>query len=65
MARDAGVSEFLAKPFSLEMLVRRMNAAIQQPRPFVECSVFTGPDRRRKCDLDFDDEDHRKNGQSD
>ncbi|OHC74698.1 MAG: hypothetical protein A3G18_06940 [Rhodospirillales bacterium RIFCSPLOWO2_12_FULL_58_28] len=61
MARNAGVSEFLAKPFSLEMLVSRMHAAIDRPRPFVESSVFTGPDRRRKWELDFDGEEHRKN----
>lgn len=60
MARDAGVSEFLAKPFSLEMLVSRMHAAIERPRPFVESTVFTGPDRRRKWELDFDGEEHRK-----
>lgn len=60
MARDAGVSEFLAKPFPLEKLTSRMHAAIDRPRDFVESGVFTGPDRRRKEDLDFDGEDYRK-----
>ena len=46
-ARDAGVSEFLVKPFSSEGLYRRLVSIVNQPRPFVRTKQFFGPDRRR------------------
>lgn len=46
-ARDAGVTEFLAKPFSIEALRQRIVAAFDQPRSFVVSENFHGPDRRR------------------
>ncbi len=50
-----------AKPFSLKTLASHMHAAIECPRSFVESAVYTGPDRRRKWDLDFDGRDRREN----
>lgn len=47
-ARDAGMSEFLAKPVSPETIYRRICAVIDQTRPFVRCDAFFGPDRRRR-----------------
>lgn len=47
-ARDAGVTEFLRKPFSAEHIGLRLAALRKQPRPFVEASTFAGPDRRRR-----------------
>ena len=47
-ARDIGVNEFLAKPFTAAELSKRMLLAIQQPRQFVVSSHYVGPDRRRK-----------------
>jgi len=47
-ARDAGVSEFLAKPFSADMVAQRMVTAIEHPRHFIYCSTYFGPDRRRQ-----------------
>lgn len=47
MARDAGVTEFLVKPFNAEALYSRLAAIVNRPRPFVRTKVFFGPDRRR------------------
>ena len=49
-ARDAGVTEFLAKPVTPEALLKRMNAVIARPRPFVRAKHYFGPDRRRRTD---------------
>ncbi len=46
-ARDAGATEFLAKPFTAETLYQRIAAVINRPRPFVRADGFNGPDRRR------------------
>ncbi len=47
-ARDAGITEFLAKPFTAHDLYRRIDQIISKPRPFVKAPDFFGPDRRRK-----------------
>jgi len=47
-ARDAGMTEFLAKPFTAGALYRRLGAIIDEPREFVLERSYTGPDRRRK-----------------
>lgn len=47
-ARDSGVSEFLAKPFHVEGLYRRLVAVIARPRAFVNAESYFGPDRRRR-----------------
>lgn len=47
-ARDAGVNEFLAKPISTRMLYQRFMNVIENPRPYVRCDNFFGPDRRRR-----------------
>jgi len=46
-ARDAGVTEFLVKPFSSEQLFKRLQVIVNRPRPFVRTKAFFGPDRRR------------------
>ncbi|MGY6662241.1 MAG: response regulator [Glycocaulis sp.] len=46
-ARDAGVTEFLVKPFSAEQLYKRLQVIVNRPRPFVRTKAFFGPDRRR------------------
>ena len=48
MARDAGITEFLAKPVSATLIYRRIAAMVESPRDFVETSSFFGPDRRRR-----------------
>ncbi len=47
-ARDAGVTEYLAKPLSVAVLGHRLTAVIEQARPFVRTKEFFGPDRRRR-----------------
>ncbi len=47
-ARDAGVTEFLAKPISSKMVYDRLVQIIEKPRSFIKTRSFTGPDRRRK-----------------
>jgi len=46
-ARDAGVHEFLRKPFTMKDLVRRLEAVTLRPRDWVEAVDYIGPDRRR------------------
>lgn len=46
-ARDAGATEFLAKPVSPQSLYKRIETIIELPRDFVETPSFFGPDRRR------------------
>lgn len=49
-ARRAGVNEVVVKPFTIAALLQKMQAAISQPRPFVVCNTYIGPDRRRRAD---------------
>lgn len=46
--RDAGVDEFIAKPFSADSVVKRLLVAIENPRPYIYCPNYFGPDRRRQ-----------------
>ena len=57
-ARDVGVSEFLAKPFTVEGLYRRLVSVIARPRAFVNADGYFGPDRRRR-QIVFDGPDRR------
>ena len=47
-ARDAGVTEFLAKPITAQSLFSRIAEIMDRPRSFVRCTDYLGPDRRRK-----------------
>ena len=47
-ARDCGVTEYLAKPISMETLNDRIISVIERPRMFVRTSTYFGPDRRRR-----------------
>lgn len=57
-ARDAGVTEFMAKPVSVKALCARINAIIDAPRPFIRTGGYFGPDRRRR-ELPFNGPDRR------
>lgn len=46
-ARDAGITEFLAKPISARSLYARLHSAVFRPRPFIKVTQYFGPDRRR------------------
>jgi two-component system, chemotaxis family, chemotaxis protein CheY len=52
-ARDAGVTEFLAKPITVQSLLKRIVEIVDRPRPFVRCENYFGPDRRRRRDENF------------
>lgn len=46
-ARDAGVHEFLRKPFTMKELLRRLEAVTLRQRDWIEAVGYVGPDRRR------------------
>lgn len=46
-ARDAGITEFLAKPVSAKGLYQRICMVIERPRQFIKTRTYAGPDRRR------------------
>ncbi|MBT6093355.1 MAG: response regulator [Rhodospirillaceae bacterium] len=46
-ARDAGMTEFLAKPVSAQAIYERIVAVIESDRFFINSGEFFGPDRRR------------------
>lgn len=46
-ARDAGVHEFLRKPFTSADLFKRVENVALKPRDWVEAVGYVGPDRRR------------------
>lgn len=47
-ARDAGVTEFLAKPITAHDLFARIAEIVERPRAFVRAASYFGPDRRRR-----------------
>jgi two-component system, chemotaxis family, chemotaxis protein CheY len=46
-ARDAGITEFMAKPISAKALYQRILNVVANPRPFIRTKTYFGPDRRR------------------
>lgn len=60
LARDHGVTEFLAKPFTVDIVLKRLEAVIENPRSFVRTSSYFGPDRRRNSSQDYNGAERRK-----
>ncbi|HEX9701767.1 MAG TPA: response regulator [Rhodospirillales bacterium] len=58
-ARDAGITEFLAKPISAHSVYSRLCSIVKNPRAFIRTDGFFGPDRRR-IDAPIDGPDRRK-----
>jgi two-component system, chemotaxis family, chemotaxis protein CheY len=52
-ARDAGVTEIVAKPITAQNLLLRVAEIVQRPRPFIRCDGYFGPDRRRHTNEDY------------
>lgn len=52
-ARDAGVSEILAKPVTAAALYQRIEEIVLRPRPFVRSPEYCGPCRRRQSKSDY------------
>lgn len=48
-AQEAGVDEFVGKPFSLGAVQARLEAIALRRRPFVAAVAYTGPCRRRRA----------------
>lgn len=49
-ARDAGVTEYMIKPFTVMALSEKIRSILEKPRGFVISDVYAGPDRRRRDD---------------
>jgi CheY-like chemotaxis protein len=64
-ARDAGVTEFMAKPISAKSLYQRILNVVANPRPFVKTKTYFGPDRRRNVNPNYVGPERRKGGKSD
>ncbi len=64
-ARDAGVTEFLAKPISAKSLYQRVVNVVVNPRPFIKTKTFFGPDRRRSLNSNYAGTERRKDGKAD
>ena len=52
-ARDAGVTEFLAKPISAKGLYQRIVNVVFNPRSFIKTKSYFGPDRRRNVNPNY------------
>jgi len=64
-AREAGVTEFLAKPISAKGLYQRVLNVVANPRPFIRTRSYFGPDRRRNANPNYSGPERRKGGKAD
>src|SRR5205823_14512333 len=64
-ARDAGITEFLAKPVSAKALYQRILNVVANPRPFIKTKSYFGPDRRRNTSGTYVGAERRKGGKAD
>ena len=58
-ARDAGATEFCAKPVTANELMRKIAAVIDNPRAFIRTQTYVGPDRRRRDDPEYQGPERR------
>lgn len=65
VARDAGITEFLAKPISAKALYQRIMNVVASPRPFIKTRNYFGPDRRRSNGTGYIGPERRGHGQAD
>jgi len=63
-ARDAGVTEFLAKPISAKSLYERILNVVANPRPYIKSKTYFGPDRRRNVNPNYIGPERRKGGKA-
>ena len=64
-ARNAGVTEFLVKPFTAADISKRISHVINSPRDFVQAREYFGPDRRRRKGDDYSGPKRRDSERSD
>ncbi len=57
-ARDAGITEFVVKPYNSLTVFKRIQQVIDNPRAFLLAQEYVGPDRRRRS-IDFTGTDKR------
>ena len=64
VARDAGVTEYVIKPFTVKSLCEKIKAIVERPREFVLADSYKGPDRRRRDNPEKvpQGKERRKNG---
>lgn len=63
MARDSGISAFLAKPISAQALYKRLVSVVDDQRPFVRNDRFFGPCRRVHRRSSYPGAERRKQAQ--
>jgi DNA-binding response OmpR family regulator len=61
-ARNAGITEYVAKPITAKGLFLRIREVVERPRPFVDTRVYFGPDRRRRSEVMGEGQDRRGSG---
>jgi two-component system, chemotaxis family, chemotaxis protein CheY len=61
-ARDAGITEFLAKSISAKALHERIVNVVANPRAFIKTGTSFGPDRRRGVSASYSGPERRKDG---
>ena len=59
-ARDAGMTEYLAKPVSARTIYSRICSLVENHRAFIRIDGFFGPDRRRHLEDHFSGENRRQ-----
>jgi two-component system chemotaxis response regulator CheY len=64
-ARDAGITEFMAKPISAKALYQRILNVVANPRQFIKTKTYFGPDRRRNPATNYAGPERRKGGPAD
>jgi len=64
-ARDAGITEFLAKPISAKGLYQRVFSVVAHPRPFIKTATYFGPERRRTTNANYAGPERRRAGAAD
>jgi CheY-like chemotaxis protein len=64
-ARDAGITEFMAKPISAKALYHRILNVVANPRPFIRTKTYFGPDRRRNVNPNYVGPERRKSAKPD
>ncbi|MEQ1782499.1 MAG: response regulator [Hyphomonadaceae bacterium] len=52
-AKESGVDEMLARPFSSQAIVVRLKSVLDHPRDFIDSAVYLGPCRRRRTVADY------------
>lgn len=59
-ARDAGITEFIAKPITAQAVFKRIAEIVERPRAYIRCNDYFGPDRRRRGEHKYNGKLRRK-----